>query len=423
MFAILFLIALNPLFWGLFEQAGGSLNLFTDRFVDRSGVPASHVPVDQPDLHHPARAGVRRAVAVARQARARAVGPGQVRPGAGAGRAWLPRVGVGRESVGSGAMTPVIFVFLIYLLAHHRRAVPLAGRPVGDEPACADHLASLIMGAWFYMTAVGQLRRRQDRRGDRRRERRDDQGELTLAIYSQIGWIAIGVARRRPRAEPDREALDAPRHAAGTAMTGSPRRAAGELPSRRPPACTRRTSPPNADAEGRGGMQGGWRGRRARALVGPRACATAGESGAGAGSPGSLSLDLPRLPGRRRPRSSARPSTTAQAGGSTSGTVLIAEGKVGRDRRARTRGPGRLHADRRQRQVRHPRDDRRALAPRRLSVARGRTRTRTATRRRDPTTPRSLGRALGLAAGPGLHPRAGQRRRDHARRSCPARPT
>ena len=40
-FAILFLIALNPLFWGLFEQAGGSFNLYTDRFVDIGGVPAS----------------------------------------------------------------------------------------------------------------------------------------------------------------------------------------------------------------------------------------------------------------------------------------------------------------------------------------------------------------------------------------------
>ena len=40
-FAIIFLIALQPVFWGLFEQAGGSLNLFTDRYVDRAGVPAS----------------------------------------------------------------------------------------------------------------------------------------------------------------------------------------------------------------------------------------------------------------------------------------------------------------------------------------------------------------------------------------------
>ena len=40
-FAIIFLLILQPVFWGLFEQAGGSLNLFTDRFVDRQGVPAS----------------------------------------------------------------------------------------------------------------------------------------------------------------------------------------------------------------------------------------------------------------------------------------------------------------------------------------------------------------------------------------------
>ncbi len=32
---LLFLIALNPLFWALFEQAGSSLNLLTDRYVDR----------------------------------------------------------------------------------------------------------------------------------------------------------------------------------------------------------------------------------------------------------------------------------------------------------------------------------------------------------------------------------------------------
>ena len=55
-------------------------------------------------------------------------------------------------------MTPVLFVFLIYLLAHHRRALPVAGRPQRDEPArAALHGVSLIMGAWFYMTAVGNF--------------------------------------------------------------------------------------------------------------------------------------------------------------------------------------------------------------------------------------------------------------------------
>ncbi len=45
MLAALFLLALNPVFWGLFEQAGSSINLFTDRHVDRHifgwEVPAS----------------------------------------------------------------------------------------------------------------------------------------------------------------------------------------------------------------------------------------------------------------------------------------------------------------------------------------------------------------------------------------------
>ncbi|HSJ77393.1 MAG TPA: oligopeptide:H+ symporter, partial [Erythrobacter sp.] len=40
-FAALFLIITSIIFWALFEQAGSSLNLFTDRHVDRGGVPAS----------------------------------------------------------------------------------------------------------------------------------------------------------------------------------------------------------------------------------------------------------------------------------------------------------------------------------------------------------------------------------------------
>lgn len=41
----MFLIALSPLFWALFEQTGSSLNMFTDQGVDRTPfgwtVPAS----------------------------------------------------------------------------------------------------------------------------------------------------------------------------------------------------------------------------------------------------------------------------------------------------------------------------------------------------------------------------------------------
>ena len=40
-FAALFLMLGSILFWALFEQSGSSLNLYTDRHVDRAGVPAS----------------------------------------------------------------------------------------------------------------------------------------------------------------------------------------------------------------------------------------------------------------------------------------------------------------------------------------------------------------------------------------------
>ena len=84
------------MFWGLFEQAGGSLNLFTDRFVDRGGVPASLFQSINPIyiiLLAPLFAGL---WVVLGQARARAVGAGQVRPGAAAGRPRLPGVRLGR---------------------------------------------------------------------------------------------------------------------------------------------------------------------------------------------------------------------------------------------------------------------------------------------------------------------------------------
>jgi proton-dependent oligopeptide transporter, POT family len=50
-FAAMFLIIGSILFWALFEQAGSSLNLFTDRHVDRSGVPASVFPIVERDLY------------------------------------------------------------------------------------------------------------------------------------------------------------------------------------------------------------------------------------------------------------------------------------------------------------------------------------------------------------------------------------
>jgi POT family proton-dependent oligopeptide transporter len=54
-------------------------------------------------------------------------------------------------------------------------------------------MASLIMGAWFYMTAVGNFVA-----GKIGEATGGEGGEMskdaTLAIYSKIGWVTMGVA-------------------------------------------------------------------------------------------------------------------------------------------------------------------------------------------------------------------------------------
>jgi proton-dependent oligopeptide transporter, POT family len=193
MFAILFLISLNPLFWGLFEQAGGSMNLFTDRFVDRAGVPAGIFQSINPiyiillapifaalwqwlgskgkEPSAPAKFGL----ALAQMGLANLV------------LVW------GAEAYGIAAMTPVILVFAYYFFA---TTAELCLSPVGLSAMnrlAPRHLASLIMGAWFYMTAVGNFVA-----GKIGEATGGHDGELTkqglLDIYELFGFIAIGVA-------------------------------------------------------------------------------------------------------------------------------------------------------------------------------------------------------------------------------------
>lgn len=193
MFAILFLISLNPLFWGLFEQAGGSMNLYTDRYVDRGGVPASmfqsinsiYIILLAPlfaaawlwlgksgrEPSAPAKFGL----ALAQMGLANLV------------LVW------GAEAFGLAAMTPVIFVFLYYLLA---TTGELCLSPVGLSAMnrlAPKFLASLIMGAWFYMTAVGQFVA-----GKIGEATGGHGGEMSkaklLEIYELFGWISIGAA-------------------------------------------------------------------------------------------------------------------------------------------------------------------------------------------------------------------------------------
>lgn len=192
MFAILFLISLNPIFWGLFEQAGGSMNLFTDEFVDRGGVPAGIFQSINPIyiiLLAPLFAGLWQVL-----------GKRGLEPSAPAkfGLALL-QMGFanlvlvwGAHAWGIAAMTPVFLVFAYYFFA---TTAELCLSPVGLSAMnrlAPKFLASLIMGAWFYMTAVGNFVA-----GKIGEATGGHDGQMTkdglLDIYDLFGWIAIGV--------------------------------------------------------------------------------------------------------------------------------------------------------------------------------------------------------------------------------------
>ncbi|WP_423604581.1 peptide MFS transporter [Sphingomonas sp. MS122] len=192
MFAILFLISLNPIFWGLFEQAGGSMNLFTDEFVDRGGVPAGIFQSINPIyiiLLAPLFAGLWQFL-----------GKRGLEPSAPAkfGLALL-QMGFanlvlvwGAHAWGIAAMTPVFLVFAYYFFA---TTAELCLSPVGLSAMnrlAPKFLASLIMGAWFYMTAVGNFVA-----GKIGEATGGHDGQMTkdglLDIYDLFGWIAIGV--------------------------------------------------------------------------------------------------------------------------------------------------------------------------------------------------------------------------------------
>jgi len=191
-FAILFLISLNPIFWGLFEQAGGSMNLFTDRFVERGNVPAGIFQSINPIyiiLLAPIFAGLWQWL-----------GARGKEPSAPAkfslallqmGLANLVLVW-GTEAFGVAVMTPVFLVFMYYLLA---TTAELCLSPVGLSAMnrlAPSFMASLIMGAWFYMTAVGNFVA-----GKIGEATGGHDGEMSkqglLDVYEMFGWISIGV--------------------------------------------------------------------------------------------------------------------------------------------------------------------------------------------------------------------------------------
>jgi POT family proton-dependent oligopeptide transporter len=191
-FAIIFLLLLQPVFWGLFEQAGGSINLFTDRYVERGGVPASlfqSINSIYIILLGPLFAWLwtwlgRRNLEPSTPAK---FGAALVQGGfAFLVLAW------GAEAAGMGVATPVIFIFLLYLF---QTTGELCLSPVGLSAMtrlAPRHMASLIMGAWFFATAGGNYVA-----GMIGSMTGGESGEMSkeaaVSVYTTIGWIAAGL--------------------------------------------------------------------------------------------------------------------------------------------------------------------------------------------------------------------------------------
>ncbi|WP_379548505.1 peptide MFS transporter [Qipengyuania sp. DSG2-2] len=193
-FAAMFLILTSIVFWALFEQAGSSLNLFTDRHVDTAGVNASMfqsinaiyivllAPVFAMMWQSLARKGAEPSTPMK-------FGLAVIQVGLG----FLVLVW-GAESVGVNVPTPVIFIFLIYLL-HTTGELCLS--PVGLSAMnrlAPSHMASLIMGTWFFASALGNFAAGLIAAATGAESVSEEAGkQLVLDVYSTVGWYAVAI--------------------------------------------------------------------------------------------------------------------------------------------------------------------------------------------------------------------------------------
>lgn len=193
-FAAMFLIFGSILFWALFEQAGSSLNLYTDRNVDRYilgwEVPASvfqsinaiYIVLLAPFFAILWTWLARHGLEPSTPAK---FGLGMMQLGAG----FLVLV-LGATSAGAGNLTPVLFIFLIYLL-HTTGELCLS--PVGLSAMnrlAPAHMASLIMGTWFFASATGNFAAGLISAATGREGAGPD---AAIEVYSTVGWVAVAV--------------------------------------------------------------------------------------------------------------------------------------------------------------------------------------------------------------------------------------
>jgi len=190
--AATFLISLNVLFWALFEQAGSSLNIFADENVDRR-VFGEEVPAATFQSLNamyivflgPIFAGIWAWLAKRGKDPSAPFkfGLGVIQLGLG----FLVLVWGAQNSVN---LTPVLFIFLIYLL-HTTGELCLS--PVGLSAMTRltpVFMVGLMMGAWFLASAGGNsvsalIAQATNAEGGG--------VEQVLTVYKKVGWLAIGI--------------------------------------------------------------------------------------------------------------------------------------------------------------------------------------------------------------------------------------
>ncbi|QFT76488.1 peptide MFS transporter [Erythrobacter sp. THAF29] len=193
-FAAMFLILVSIVFWALFEQAGSSLNVFTERHVDTQGVNASmfqSINAIYIVMLAPLFAMIWQGLAArnAEPSTPMKFGLAVIQVGLG----FLVLVW-GAESVGINVPTPVIFIFLIYLL-HTTGELCLS--PVGLSAMnrlSPGHMASLIMGTWFFASATGNFAAGLIAAATGAEGVGEEAGkQVVLDVYTTVGWYAIGI--------------------------------------------------------------------------------------------------------------------------------------------------------------------------------------------------------------------------------------
>ena len=193
-FAAMFLILVSIVFWALFEQAGSSLNLFTDRHVDTQGVNASmfqSINAIYIVLLAPVFAMLWQFLGArgAEPSTPMKFGLAVIQVGLG----FLVLVW-GAQSAGVNVPTPVIFIFLIYLL-HTTGELCLS--PVGLSAMnrlSPAHMASLIMGTWFFASATGNFAAGLIAAATGAEGVGEEAGkQIVLDVYSTVGWYAVGI--------------------------------------------------------------------------------------------------------------------------------------------------------------------------------------------------------------------------------------